>query len=201
MNRLILLLLGLLCLASIAESKKKNQMEIMRKNKYYIQMLNQHREKTDVSQLVKNVKTKFYVFSSTIDKNKVNKLANLGLPTEAVKEFEEVYGSGDKYNDIKVKQTPKYYDVTEGLGAIEIEDPEKDDADIAYVEAHTTADIIQQYKVERVKSCKGKSDCKDNVWRQPRPMTESEIAVVKKALIDRVEEDLINRVNYLLSLS
>ena len=164
-------------------------------------MLNQHREKTDVSQLVKNVKTKFYVFSSTIDKNKVNKLAYLGLPTDAVKEFEEVYGSGDTYNDFQVKQTLQYYDVTEGLGAIEIEDPEKDDADIAYVEAHTTADIIQQYKVERVKSCKGKSDCKDNVWRQPRPMTESEIAVVKKALIDRVEEDLINRVNYLLSLS
>ena len=45
-------------------------MEIMRKNKYYLEMLNQHREKTDASQLVKNVKTKFYVFSSTIDKNK-----------------------------------------------------------------------------------------------------------------------------------
>lgn len=32
-------------------------------------------------------------------------------------------------------------------------------------------------------------------------MTENEIEVVKKVLIDRVEEDLINRVNYLLSLS
>ena len=32
-------------------------------------------------------------------------------------------------------------------------------------------------------------------------MTEKEIEVVKKVLIDRVEEDLINRVNYLLSLS
>ena len=72
MNKLILLILGLLCLVSIAETKKKNQMEIMRKNKYYLEMLNQHREKTDASQLVKNVKTKFYVFSSTIDKNKVN---------------------------------------------------------------------------------------------------------------------------------
>ena len=88
MNKLILLILGLFCLVSIAETKKKNQMEIMRKNKYYLEMLNQHREKTDASQLVKNVKTKFYVFSSTIDKNKVNKLAYLGLPTEAVKEFE-----------------------------------------------------------------------------------------------------------------
>lgn len=72
MNKLILLILGLLCLVSIAETKKKNQMEIMRKNKYYLEMLNQHREKTDASQLVKNVKTKFYVFSLTIDKNKVN---------------------------------------------------------------------------------------------------------------------------------
>ena len=53
----------------------------------------------------------------------------------------------------------------------------------------------------RVKSCKGKSNCKDNVWTQPRVMTENEIEVVKKVLIDRVEEDLINRVNYLLSLS
>lgn len=201
MNKLILLILGLLCLVSIAETKKKNQMEIMRKNKYYLEMLNQHREKTDASQLVKNVKTKFYVFSSTIDKNKVNKLAYLGLPTEAVKEFEEVYGAGDTYTDIKVKQTKQIYDVVEGLGAIEIEDPNKDDADIVYVEAHTTADIIQQYKVERVKSCKGKSNCKDNVWTQPRVMTENEIEVVKKVLIDRVEEDLINRVNYLLSLS
>ena len=164
-------------------------------------MLNQHREKTDASQLVKNVKTKFYVFSSTIDKNKVNKLAYLGLPTEAVKEFEEVYGAGDTYTDIKVKQTKQIYDVVEGLGAIEIEDPNKDDADIVYVEAHTTADIIQQYKVERVKSCKGKSNCKDNVWTQPRVMTGNEIEVVKKVLIDRVEEDLINRVNYLLCLS
>ena len=69
----------------------------------------------------------------------------------------------------------------------------KNDADIVYVEAHTTADIIQQYKVERVKSCKGKSNCKDNVWTQPRVMTENEIEVVKKVLIDRVEEDLINR--------
>ena len=77
----------------------------------------------------------------------------------------------------------------------------KNDADIVYVEAHTTADIIQKYKVERVKSCKGKSNCKDNVWTQPRVMTENEIEVVKKVLIDRVEEDLINRVNYLLSLS
>ena len=201
MNKLILLILGLLCLVSIAETKKKNQMEIMRKNKYYLEMLNQHREKTDASQLVKNVKTKFYVFSSTIDKNKVNKLAYLGLPTEAVKEFEEVYGAGDTYTDIKVKQAKQIYDVVEGLGAIEIEDPNKDDADIVYVEAHTTADIIQQYKVERVKSCKGKSNCKDNVWTQPRVMTENEIEVVKKVLIDRVEEDLINRVNYLLSLS
>ena len=123
MNKLILLILGLLCLVSIAETKKKNQMEIMRKNKYYLEMLNQHREKTDASQLVKNVKTKFYVFSSTIDKNKVNKLAYLGLPTEAVKEFEEVYGTGDTYTDIKVKQTKQIYDVVEGLGAIEIEDP------------------------------------------------------------------------------
>ena len=123
MNKLILLILGLLCLVSIAETKKKNQMEIMRKNKYYLEMLNQHREKTDASQLVKNVKTKFYVFSSTIDKNKVNKLAYLGLPTEAVKEFEEVYGAGDTYTDIKVKQTKQIYDVVEGLGAIEIEDP------------------------------------------------------------------------------
>ena len=201
MNKLILLILGLLCLVSIAETKKKNQMEIMRKNKYYLEMLNQHREKTNASQLVKNVKTKFYVFSSTIDKNKVNKLAYLGLPTEAVKEFEEVYGAGDTYTDIKVKQTKQIYDVVEGLGAIEIEDPNKDDADVVYVEAHTTADIIQQYKVERVKSCKGKSNCKDNVWTQPRVMTENEIEVVKKVLIDRVEEDLINRVNYLLSLS
>ena len=86
-------------------------------------MLNQHREKTDASQLVKNVKTKFYVFSSTIDKNKVNKLAYLGLPTEAVKEFEEAYGAGDTYTDIKVKQTKQIYDVVEGLGTIEIEDP------------------------------------------------------------------------------
>ena len=201
MNKLILLILGLFCLVSIAETKKKNQMEIMRKNKYYLEMLNQHREKTDASQLVKNVKTKFYVFSSTIDKNKVNKLAYLGLPTEAVKEFEEVYGAGDTYTDIKVKQTKQIYDVVEGLGAIEIEDPNKDDADIVYVEAHTTADIIQQYKVERVKSCKGKSNCKDNVWTQPRVMTENEIEVVKKVLIERVEEDFINRVNYLLSLS
>ena len=123
MNKLILLILGLLCLVSIAETKKKNQMEIMRKNKYYLEMLNQHREKTDASQLVKNVKTKFYVFSSTIDKNKVNKLAYLGLPTEAVKEFEEVYGAGDTYTDIKVKQIKQIYDVVEGQGAIEIEDP------------------------------------------------------------------------------
>ena len=58
-----------------------------------------------------------------------------------------------------------------------------DDADIVYVEAHTTADIIQQNKVERVKSCKGKSNCKDNVWTQPRVMTENEIEVVKKVLL------------------
>ena len=38
MKKLILLILGLLCLVSIAETKKKNQMEIMRKNKYYLEM-------------------------------------------------------------------------------------------------------------------------------------------------------------------
>ena len=56
-------------------------------------------------------------------KTKKNKLSYLGLPTEAVKEFEEVYGAGDTYTDIKVKQTKLIYDVVEGLGAIEIEDP------------------------------------------------------------------------------
>ena len=92
-------------------------------------------------------------------------------------------------SSINIEVFPDKANTIEGLGVVEIDGNK---ATISYVEAHTTATVIEQFEPLVVNG---------NVVKQLRGFTVKEIDIIKSAVIEKAKNDLKERIEAIRSLN
>lgn len=195
----ITFILGILLLLVFTNAKKYNKAEFEKRLKE-LQKLSQ--EKTNGWQLVTNLKTTYFTIATTIKRDKLNQIYQLGIPQHAIEKFKAVV-----FAKVIVEKTirvdifaEKEAKSIQGLGVVELEG---DQIKLYYAEATTTGQTIQQKEPVHRKKCKGAlfwRKCTHWIDWVPRGFTHKEIDVIKQTLRVRAAQDLNTRIQNLMNL-
>ena len=195
----ITFILGILLLLVFTNAKKYNKAEFEKRLKE-LQKLSQ--EKTNGWQLVTNLKTTYFTIATTIKRDKLSQIYQLGIPQHAIEKFKAVV-----FAKVIVEKTirvdifaEKEAKSIQGLGVVELEG---DQIKLYYAEATTTGQTIQQKEPVHRKKCKGAlfwRKCTHWIDWVPRGFTPKEIDLIKQTLRVRAAQDLHTRIQNLMNL-
>ena len=195
----ITFILGILLLLVFTNAKKYNKAEFEKRLKE-LQKLSQ--EKTNGWQLVTNLKTTYFTIATTIKRDKLSQIYQLGIPQHAIEKFKAVLFAkvivDDSFRiDIVADKQAKSI---QGLGVVELDG---DSIKLYYAEANTTGRMIEQktpVKRERCKKFLFIKKCTHWIEMVPRGFTAQEIAIIKQTVRVKAARDLETRITNLMGL-
>ena len=195
----ITFILGILLLLVFTNAKKYNTAEF---DTRLTELKKLSQEKTNGWQLVTNLKTTYFTIATTIKRDKLNQIYQLGIPQHAIDKFKAVI-----FAKVIVEKTirvdifsEKEAKSIQGLGVVELEG---DGIKLYYAEATTTGQTIQQKEPVHRKKCKGAlfwRKCTHWIDWVPRGFTHKEIDLIKQTLRVRAAQDLHTRIQNLMNL-
>ena len=159
------------------------------------------KEKTNSNQLISSMSSKYITVASTIDKTKIQDLTKLGIPKYTVDKFKAaIYSKKATATKFTIEIFPTQASGIIGLGSVEFDG---NNAKIAYVEAHTTATLIQILEPFFTEHCSGALfwiKFRKNLEKKARGYTIKELELIKQGIKARALNDLNERIKLLESL-
>ena len=150
------------------------------------------KEKNYPNELIKSSKTKFMSIVNTINKNKIELLTLLGIPEHAVTKFRAaIFSQSVTASRFDIDLSPDKANSIQGLGYVKIEG---NNAKVAYAEAHTTAELIEQFEPVVY------TDNGRQVSKRARGFTLKELQIINKELKERAGKDLQERIKTIKEL-
>ena len=193
----IIFVLGTILLTLVNSKVQENQMKelfasVLGKLPFSPRPINPSK----VDLLIKNINTKLITIASTVDKAKINTVGSLGIPPHAVEKFKAaVYAKDATSSSFQIEIFPDKASAIEGLGVIKIEG---DQAKIAYAEAHTKAELIEQFNLVNSRECHGWwiwRKCHTVTNKVSRGFTLNELYTIKREVKHRSSTELSKRLN------
>lgn len=159
------------------------------------------KEKTNANQLISSMKSKYITIEQTFDKTKISQLTEVGIPQYAVDKFKAALDAKTaKGTSIRTEIFKSDFSVIVGLGAVKIEG---NNATVSYYEVHTVASLIKILEPYITSHCSGAlfwRKCRKELITRVRGYTIKEMDLIKKAIRERAEKDLTERIKVVESL-